>query len=88
MTNQQSALFVIDADGSNARQLAAAPAGQMFDYPSWSPESRSVLFVRHSLAISKSDTATLEAINAGGERPRTLATTLAPDSWPVIRPPQ
>jgi TolB protein len=88
MTDQQSALFVINADGTNARQLAAAPAGQMFDYPSWSPEGRSVLFVRHALSNSKSDSAALEAIDAGGENLRTLSTTLAPDSWPFIRPVQ
>jgi Tol biopolymer transport system component len=86
MANQRSALFVVNADGSNARQLTFATGGQMFDFPAWTPDGGSILFVRHSFPSSPSDTATLEAIDTGGDNLRTLSTTLAPDAWPVIRP--
>lgn len=86
MTNQRSALLVVNADGTDAHQLSAAPAGQMFDFPAWSPEGRLIVFVRHAFPSSNSGTATLETIDASGENLRTLSTMLVSDSWPVIRP--
>lgn len=88
VTGQRWGLFVVTAVGTNARQLSAAPAGQMFDFPSWAPEGGSILFVRHAFPNSASGTASLEAIDANGENLRTLSTTLAPDSYPLIRPAQ
>jgi len=88
MTNQQSALFVINADGTNAQQLSAAPDGQMYDNPSWSPEGRMILFSRHAFPNNKGGNAALETIDINGDNLRTISTTLAPDTWPLIRPPQ
>jgi len=86
-TEQKSALFVVNADGTNPQQLSAAPAGRTYDYPSWAPEGRMLLFVgRWSSPTSIGGSATLEAINADGTDLRTLSNTLAPDTWPLIRP--
>jgi TolB protein len=86
MAHQRSALFVVDDNGSNVRRLTLAPTGQILDFPSWAPDGGSILFVRQAFPSSPRDTATLEAIDTGGDNLRTLATTLAPASWPVFRP--
>jgi TolB protein len=87
-SGQHSALFVVDADGTNPQQLSEAPAGQMYDYPAWAPESQMLLFVRHAAPNSVGDTATLESVDADGTHLSTVSTSLAADSWPLIRPPQ
>lgn len=79
--NGQSAdLYVMDADGSNVRQLTHTPAAE--GYPSWSPDGRSIAF--------EADDATgnfdIYVMNADGSNTRRLTRDPRRDVGPAWSP--
>jgi tricorn protease-like protein len=72
-------LWLMDADGGNARQLTRA--GALSEYPSWSPDGSWLAFNAHRggrFAIARI------AAEGGGETD--LTTQAANDKWPAVSP--
>ena len=72
-------LWLMDADGGNQRQLTRA--GELSEYPSWSPDGRALAFSGHR----GGDFEVLRIDAAGGEE-RNLTNTPGDDKWPAWSP--
>jgi serine/threonine protein kinase/Tol biopolymer transport system component len=44
-TNAQDGLWIMNADGSQAKKVASAREGQVFQYPAWQQERRSIIYL-------------------------------------------
>jgi hypothetical protein len=78
-----SAIFVINADGTNERRLATAPQLYNDESPDWSPDGTTLVFSQSSWAGSSS---TLRTVAADGTPERQLLTGGAADSSPSFSP--
>jgi Tol biopolymer transport system component len=65
-------IFVMDADGSNVRQLTQLkPNSGTEDHgPSWSPDGRRIAFMRSNNTIAPVNASAIHTVNANGSEPR------------------
>jgi hypothetical protein len=78
-----SAIFVINADGTNERRLATAPQLYNDESPDWSPDGATLVFSQSSWSGTSS---TLRTVAADGSGERQLLTGGAADSSPSFSP--
>jgi Tol biopolymer transport system component len=65
----QVAIYVVNADGSGARQLSHPPAGSEDHYPTWAPDGKTVVFKRDRSPYSQNRTKlTAIDVQTGAER--------------------
>jgi TolB protein len=65
-------IFVMDADGSNVRQLTQLEpnSGSEDHSPSWSPDGRRIAFMRANNTVAPVDASAIYTVNADGGEPR------------------
>ena len=75
-------LFVMDADGSNVRQLTQLEpnSGTEDHFPTWSPDGRRIAFMRWNGASRPRNASAIHSVNADGGNSRLLRRI--PRRWP------
>jgi Tol biopolymer transport system component len=82
--NQQNALFVMDADGSDVRQLT--PWGQVPEFPSWSPDGQWIAFEDKSINPTGSRSILVIRPDGSGKRVIYQGQRTAEGAKPVFSP--
>ncbi len=76
---QDFRLVVLNADGSNPRELTKPAEGVFVYFPSWSPDGKHILYTQDDMNV---EVISIVVVDADGSNQRTLASDANLSSWP------
>jgi Tol biopolymer transport system component len=76
---QDFRLVVLNADGSNPRELTKPAEGVFVYFPSWSPDGKHILYIQDDMNV---EVISIVVVDADGSNQRALASDANLSSWP------